>query len=174
MHNITIIGTSHIARQSQKEVKDAIGQSRLWDGFDLLLHDHPRRARSFFAHNFKHALRNGDTLNFLEIWTALNAFKEYVQQFDKTIAANYANLRTGQGDPFQSGRLRWRIADIKSKAPALTRAFMRHAERITPTTMAQEYLDSEIAFNLKRLDEMEKLLSDYPLPDTEWQQPAQL
>ncbi|MFH0939004.1 MAG: family 20 glycosylhydrolase [Planctomycetota bacterium] len=155
-------------------VKDATLQSHLWAGFDLLLREYPRHARDFFAQDFKHVLSNRDTLSFLEIWAALGAFKEYVQQFDEATSSNYANLQAGQGDPLQSGRLRWRIADVKSKAPALARAFIQRAARITPAAVTQEYLDSMVAFNLKRLDNMESLLSSYPLPDPEWQQPVQL
>ena len=63
---------------------------------------------------------------------------------------------------------------FKSKTPALARKFSEQAIRFTAPSAVQEYLDSSIAYYLKRLDEMESLLSSYPLPAQEWQQPVHL
>jgi len=155
-------------------IKDASQQNRLWAGFDLLMREHPRRARDFFAHDAKHAVRNRELLQLLDSWASLGALREYVDQFDEVLCANYANLSAGKGDPFHSGRLRWRVSDVKKKAPLLARAFNQQAARLTHPSIINEFLDSQVAYYLKRLDEMEALLSSYPLPSADWQQPANL
>jgi hypothetical protein len=155
-------------------VKDPAVQSRVWAGFDLLLREHPRKAREFFAQDMRQAARNGHTLAFLESWSALGAFQEYVHQFETEIAGNYANLAAGKGDPFHCGRLRFRVADLKARLPALAANFRRQAQRITQERHVQEYLDSVVAYHYRKLEEIEGLLSRYPLPPQEWQQASQL
>jgi hypothetical protein len=153
-------------------VHEAPRQSRLWAGFDLMLREYPRRAREFFGHDPKTITRNVETLAFCECWSAIGAFNDYVRQFDEAVAANYANLQSGRGDPFNSGRLRWRIGDAKAKLPLIARVFSQRAARLTHEHIVREYLDSSLAYGLKRLDELESLLSGYPLPEKEWQQPV--
>jgi hypothetical protein len=155
-------------------VHDSALQNRLWTGFDLLLREHPRRARELFAHDPKMISRNADLLGFLECWSAVGAFADYVKQFDEAVAANYSNLQSGKGDPFNCGRLRWRITDAKAKLPLLARVFSQRAAKLTHEHIVREYLDSSLAYGLKRLDELESLLSGYPIPSGEWQQPVSL
>jgi len=62
--------------------------------------------------------------------------------------------------------------DVKTKLPLLMRHFTQHAGRLTQDAVVREFLESTIAFNLRRLDEMDSLLSNYPLPPPEWQQPV--
>lgn len=152
--------------------KDANAQSRLWAGFDLVMREHPRKAREFFHSEIKHAPRNQALLAFLEAWTAIGAFNEYVKQFETDIANNYSNLQAGCGDPFHSGRLRWRILDVKAKMPNVISNFQHQALRMTHERQVQEFLECSIAYNLRKLEEMEALLANYPLPPTEWQQPV--
>jgi hypothetical protein len=154
--------------------KDPGSQSRLWAGFDLLLREHPRRAREFFYHELKHVQRNKGLLGFLEAWTAVGAFKDYVKQFETEVSGNYSNLVAGCADPFHSGRLRWRVLDAKAKVPNIIGNFNQRAMRLTNERQVQEFIESSIAFNLRKLDEMDMLLSAYPLPPTEWQQPVSL
>jgi len=153
-------------------VKEPGAQSRLWAGFDLVLREHPRKAREFFLSEIKHAPRNQGLLAFLEAWTAIGSFNDYVRQFESDIANNYSNLQAGCGDPFHSGRLRWRILDAKAKMPTVISNFQHQALRLTHERQIQEFLECSIAFNLRKLEEMELLLANYPLPPTEWQQPV--
>ena len=153
-------------------MRDSAWQARIWAGVDAMHRDHFRRAREYFAHDPKAIVRNRDILAFWEVWAALGSFKEYVHQFDEYISGNFANLQAGKGDPFHCGRLRWRVADAKQRLPMLVRAFTQRASKITHPGIVQEYLDSTIAYHLKHLDDMESLLSSYPLPAKEWQQPV--
>ena len=153
-------------------IKEPAQQGVLWSGFDNLLREKPRRAREFFAQGAKHAMRNRETLDFLQLWTAVGTFQEYVKQFDHDVAGNYANLQANLGDPFHCGRLRWRVQDMKSKLPLLMRHFTQQSQRITHEAIVREFLESNIAYGLRRLDEIESLLSSYPTPPPEWQQPV--
>lgn len=155
-------------------VKDAGVQSRLWAAFDYLLRGHPRRAHEYLAQDMRNAVRNKSTLAFLESWTAVNSFVDYVKQFETEVAGNYSNLQAGNGDPFHCGRLRWRVMDMKNKLPTVVGNFQKQAQRLTHQTQIQEYLESGIAYNFKKLEEFEKLLGSYPLPPPEWQQPVSL
>ena len=153
-------------------LKDPAWQGRIWAGVDALQRDYFRRAREYFTHDAKQIPRNREILAFMEVWAALGGFREYVNQFDEYISGNYANLQAGKGDPFHCGRLRFRVADAKQRLPVLVRAFSQRAARITHPAIVQEYLDSTIAYHLKRLDDMENLLGSYPIPPKEWQQPV--
>jgi len=153
--------------------KDASQQSRLWAGFDLLLREQPRRAREYFAQDIHGVPRNGAGVAFMEAWCAINACKEYVQRFEAEVAGNYANLAAGKGDPFNCGRLRWRVADLKNKLPGVAARFRQQALRVTTDAEVREYLESSVAYCAHKLDEMEKLLAPYPPPPQEWQQPVQ-
>jgi hypothetical protein len=153
-------------------VKDHAHQASLWSGFDLLLREYPRRARDYFAQGTRHCSRNKETLEFLYVWANIGSFKEYVNSFASDIANNYFNLQGGHGDPFNCGRLRWRVQDLKTKLPLLMRHFTQYGGRLTHDSIVREFLESIVAFNLRRLDEMDSLLSTYPLPPAEWQQPV--
>jgi len=154
--------------------KDAGMQSRIWAGCDLLLRDHLRRAREFFAQDARQAPRRGATLAFLEAWSALGAFREYVGQFEEEVCGNYANLQSGHGDPFHCGRLHWRMQELKNKLPAVVANFRQRAALVTTEPQIREYIESTVAYSYRKLEEMEKLLAQYPLPPQEWQQPLSL
>jgi len=149
-------------------------QSNLWSGYDLMMRDYPRKAHDFFIQELKKTPRNHRSVAFLESWTALNSFKEYITQFETLISGNFANLQSGAGDPFNCGRLRWRVQDLKEKLPALLANFQKQALRVTNDQVVHEYFESSIAYSLRRRDEMEALLAGYPMPPKEWQQPVQL
>jgi len=155
-------------------MKEGASQHRLWAAFDLMLRDHPRRAREYFIQEMKNAPRNRQTLAFLESWCALGGFKEYVKHFEDEISANFCNLQADRGDPFNCGRLRWRVQEAKGRLPPLIANFQAQAQRITVPGQIEEFLESAIAYNLRRLDEMEILLGSYPLPPKEWQQNVQM
>ncbi|MCY3021589.1 MAG: family 20 glycosylhydrolase [Planctomycetota bacterium] len=154
--------------------KDPAVHSRLWAGFDLLLREHPRRAREFFAQDIRRVGRNAATLAFMESWSVVNAFKEYVGEFEAEVSGDYANLVAGNGDPFHSGRLRFRVQDLKSKLPGIIGSFQKQAQRLTNAAQVQEYLESSVAHSYKKLEEMATLLARYPLPPEEWQQHVNL
>ena len=154
--------------------KDPTAQAGLWAGFDHMLREHPKRAREAFAQGARHAARGREILEFQYAWAAMGTFQEYVKQFDAEIAGNYANLQAGRGDPLHSGRLRFRVQDLKTKLPLLMRSFTQYANRITNDGIVREYLESTVAYNLRRLDEIESLLSAYPAPPPEFQQPVTL
>ncbi len=155
-------------------IKDPTQQQRAWTGFDLIFRDHARKAREYFHSELKHAVRNKPLLAFMEAWTAIGSFKEYIKQFENDIANNFSNLQAGCGDPFHSGRLRWRILDAKQKMPTVIGNFQHQALRLTHERQVQEFLECSIAYNMKKLDDMESLLANYPLPPAEWQQPVQV
>ena len=154
--------------------EDAGMQSRIWAGCDLLLREHMRRAREFFAQDARQAPRNAAMLALMEAWAALGAFREYVQQFEEEVSGNYAGLQTGRADPFHSGRLHWRVQELKNKLPAVVANFRQRAAQVTNESQIREYLESTIAYSCLKLEEMEKLLSQYPFPPQEWQQPLSL
>jgi hypothetical protein len=154
--------------------KDSATLHRLWAACDLMMRNHPRRAREMLIQEMKNAPRNRQLLAFLEAWCALGGFKEYIQQFEEEISGNFSNLQADRGDPFNCGRLRWRVLETKGKLPPLIANFQAQAQRITVPGQIEEFLESTIAFNLRRLDEMEVLLGSYPLPPKEWQQAVQM
>lgn len=155
-------------------VKDESAALRIWAAFELYFREHPRRARELLTSEAKHVLRNRKTLGFFDAWLSLAGFQEYVERFETEISGNYALLQTGRGDPFHCGRLRWRILDAKLKLPSLVAIFQKQAQRLTHSATVQEYIESSVAYNLKRLDEMEGLLTGYPLPTEAFQQPVKL
>jgi hypothetical protein len=154
--------------------KDPAMQSRVWEGFDLLLREHARRAREFFAQDARHVPRNSATLAFMEAWSGIRAFQEYVRQFEDQVSGNYANLQAGQGDPFHCGRLRWRVLELKGKLPVVVGIFKQRAAQVTTEPQIREFVESSVAYSYRKLEEMEKLLALYPLPPQEWQQPVSL
>jgi hypothetical protein len=162
-------------------VKEPANVARLWGGVDALQRNYSRRICDCFSYDHLAAteqpnttLRNTETLSFWKIWTALGSFKEYVDQFEEYVNGNYANLLAGKGDAFHCGRLRFRIMDAKQRLPSLAQAFSQRAAHLTVPAVIQEYLDSELSYQMKRLDEMEGLLARYPMPEVELQQPLNL
>ncbi|HEY3321993.1 MAG TPA: family 20 glycosylhydrolase [Planctomycetota bacterium] len=150
--------------------KDAALQSRLWAGMDLILREHYRQAREYLAPLLNMVPRGANTLGFLESWCAIGALKDYVRSFETDVSSNYSNLLAGCGDPFNSGRLRWRVLDAKAKAGNVIARFQQQALRLTSERQIQEYIESSVAYSLKQLEEMDSLLTNYPLPPPEWQQ----
>jgi len=155
-------------------VRDEKDREQCWAAYDLLLHGHPRESREFFRKITDSCRRNRDLLTFLDAWCALGAFEHYADRFEASVAASYQSLRAGESDPFQAGRLRWRIEDLRAKAPELIRTFRERALRLSPPSSAEEYLNNEVAYDLSRLEHLGDILSAYPLPDREWQQPVRV
>jgi hypothetical protein len=154
--------------------QDRSDQDRLWAVFDLMLRGHPREAREYLYQVLERCTRGKATLSFVDSWCAVSALLLYAGRFQEAVAANYRNLRNGDGEPFQAGRLRFRIEDLRSKAPDLVRFFRERATRISPPSSAEEYLSNQFAYSLARLEELSVLLASYPLPDREWQQPVRV
>ncbi len=154
--------------------REASSQNRLWAGMDAVLREHPRRARDYFHHELTRVMCNQPLLAFLESWSAIGSLKEYIRNFEVEISNNYANLLAGCGDPFYSGRLRWRILDTKTKVREVITNFQQQCLRLTNERQVQEYVESSVAYALRRLEEMEALLANYPLPPSDWQQPVNL
>jgi len=154
---------------SQRASKDAA-----WSIFDMYLNDFPREARELIQRVFSSSTRNQNTLSFLASWCAVRSFQHYVDRFEGHAGSSYASLQEGRGDPFHQGRLRWRIEDLKSRVPDITRSFRERAAYLTSESCVDEYLNSELAFSLSRLDVLGALLEKYPLPDKEFQQPVRL
>lgn len=151
-------------------------RDRLWSAYDLLRRGRPLDAgdmfRAFWEENPEP--RNKETLLFLDAWANLAGFREYVARFDKTAADNYSLLQSGDADPFHAGRVRWRILDLKGKLPALLAAFRKQSARLTDIPGIEEFLASGIAYDLRRLDELERLYEPYPLPDKDWRRSIRL
>ena len=150
------------------------GAKKLWLAYDLYRRDHFVSAREQLMAEEKQAVRNRKTLAFFDCWLALESFKEYARQFEIEVGSNFSLIQTGRADPFNAGRLRWRIQDAKAKLPAIAARFQQQGLRLTHQNVVQEYMESSIAFSLKQLDDMEVILSGYPLPPADWQKPVRL
>jgi hypothetical protein len=155
-------------------LREEAERGRCWSAFELLLHGHPREAREFIQAVGEGCKRNRDTLAFLDAWCAIGSFKDYVERFERAVASNYRSLRAGEGDPFQAGRLRWRIEDLRARMPELVRVFRERAARLSPPGSADEFLSNEVTYARTRLDDLVNILSRYPLPDRGWQQPVRI
>jgi len=153
-------------------VQERQGQERLWGVFDLLIREYPRETREMIRSVHQLAHRNRETLEFLDAWCRLGAFQYYLEQFEKACAANYDAFQNGTADPFHGGRLHWRIEDLKAHVSELTKTFRTAAARISTPAAAEEFLNCNLAYGVRRLDEMGALLDGYPSPEKEWQQPV--
>ncbi|MCW8132291.1 MAG: family 20 glycosylhydrolase [Planctomycetota bacterium] len=147
-------------------------QQRIWGVYDLLVRDYPREAREVIHQVLPAARRNRETLEFIDAWCRMGAFNYYLKMFEQACAADYDHLQSGQADPFHAGRLYWRVEDLKSKIAELTQAFRAASGKISPSASCDEYLNSNLAYGIGRLDELAGLLEGYPSPEKEWQQPV--
>jgi hypothetical protein len=149
-------------------------QERAWVAYDLALRGHPREARQLLAELLPACTRHKESLALLQAWCGLQAFQEYLARFEQAVATNWGALQAGEGDPFHYGRLRWRIEDLKALAPELAQHLRSSAAVFFSNASIEEYLAGGLAYGLRRLDELAELLSAYPLPDKEWQQPVRI
>lgn len=151
-------------------------RERLWGVYDLLRRGLPLDAREYLRASLEGDAgpRNRETLLFLDAWAALTGFISYAQRFDRAAADNYARLQAGDADPFYAGRLRWRVLDLKAKLPPVLSLFREQGARLASSKAVEEFLAASIAYHLHRLDEIERLLEPYPLPDKDWRRRVRL
>lgn len=149
-------------------------QSRIWAGFENLMTGNPGMAHTYFKAETSQPPKNGDSLRFMEAWSALQEFQRMVQEIEAEIRENFVNIQTGTADGLQAGLLRWRTQELKSKAPTLITQFVQSAERICGEAGVHEYVESSLAFSLRRLDELEPLLAGFALPAENFREPIGL
>ncbi|MBI3829915.1 MAG: family 20 glycosylhydrolase [Planctomycetes bacterium] len=155
-------------------VSDPNMQQRLWGVYDLMVRDYPREAREVIQQAYPACTRNRETIEFVDAWCRMGAFNYYLRMFEQACAADYDHLQSGQSDPFHAGRLYWRVEDLKVKIPELNQAFRACCAKISNQASAEEYLNSNLAYGIRRLDELAGLLEGYPSPEKEWQQPVKV
>lgn len=151
--------------------RDLEHQSRIWAGFANLMGGSPGMAYEFFKAEAPHAPRNAETLHFMEIWSALQEFQRLAAEVESDIRDNFSNIQNGSADNLQAGNLRWRVQELKSRGPALITEFAQAAERFCGELAVHEYVESPVAYTLRRLDEIEPLLAEFPLPAEDFRDP---
>ncbi|GMV82555.1 MAG: hypothetical protein AMXMBFR7_37390 [Planctomycetota bacterium] len=151
-------------------IKERVDQERLWGVYDCQLRDYAREARDLIHEVFDKCRRNRKTLTFLDTWLSLSAFDHYVDRFDKAVASDYLNIQSGQADPFSTGRLRFRVEDLKAKAGDLVNNFRLASKHMCLDSAVEEHLNCNLAYGLRRLDALQEVLEHYPMPDKDWQQ----
>ncbi len=170
-------------RVDQDELKPRLGtrlygvqnpeaSNRVAGIYDLINKDYPREARRYLRHVFDASSLNQEMLLFLDAWCRVQSFLGYTKRFEEAVAAQHDLLQNGEADPFHAGRLRWRIEELKSRAPEILKSFRSAGARICVPAAAEEFMSGRMGFALQMLDDLEDQLRDYPLPDEEWQQPV--
>jgi hypothetical protein len=149
-------------------------QSRIWAGYANMMGGSPGLAHQFFKAEAPHAPRNADTLHFMESWSALEEFQRLAVEIETDIRDNFSNIQNGSADILQAGMLRWRLQELKARGPSLITQFTQAAERFCGELAVHEYVESPIAYTLRRLDEIEPLLAGYPLPEESFREPLGL
>lgn len=142
--------------------------------YDYIADEYYREARSVIKHSYEQCTRNHHILVFLDAWCRVGTFQSYARRFFDSVAADHGNIQAGTADPFQYGRLRWRVDDLKACVPDLVKSFRRYGERISTEACTEEFLNAGLTFWMSRLDDISDLLRTYPFPDEEWQQPVTL
>lgn len=142
-------------------------QSRIWAGLDGMLSGLYAPAQVFLGCDKDAVPRNAEGLAFLEAWAAANAFIAGEQEIESEVRGNFLHIQNGSADPLYTGRLRWRVEALKADAPAVISGFTQAATPFFGAMPVHEYVESVLAYTLRRLDELEPLLEAYPLPPEE-------
>ncbi|HLX64424.1 MAG TPA: glycoside hydrolase family 20 zincin-like fold domain-containing protein [Planctomycetota bacterium] len=145
-------------------------QSRIWAGYENLMTGNPGSAYQFFKSETA-APKNAETLRFMETWSGLQEFLRLALEIEAEIRENFVNIQTGSADALQGGLLRWRTQELKARAPNLIANFSQAAERICGEWAVHEYVESALAYTLRRLDELEPLLAGFELPAETFREP---
>jgi hypothetical protein len=139
-------------------------RSRMWAGCDRILADNPLHAQPFFKSEAPGIQKNAATAAFLQAWCAVRAFLKIFEGVEAQVRANFYNIQTGAADPLEAGQLRWRVLELKAKAPDIIAHFSNCAVENSSEMSVLEFVESSIAYTLRRLDELEPLLAPFPLP----------
>ncbi|MCZ7649013.1 MAG: hypothetical protein M5U26_27780 [Planctomycetota bacterium] len=155
-------------------LKEKAQQDRFWAVYDMHLREYPREAREVLHDLYEQCARHRSVLTLVDAWSSIGAFLYYVEHFDQAVASDFGNLQAGTADPFQAGRLRWRVEDLKAKTGDLVEHFRNACQHMSLPESAEEYLNCKMAYGLRRLDQLQEVLEAYPLPETDWQQPVRV
>src|SRR5204862_213188 len=82
---------------------------------------------------------NAPTLQFMEAWSALQEFQRLAAEVESELRGNFIHIQNGTADSLQAGLLRWKVQELKSRAPDLIAHFTQAAERISTELAVQEY-----------------------------------
>ena len=111
---------------------------------------------------------------FIDAWCQIETFDLYVRRFQEAVSADYDRIRNGKADPFRAGRLLWRIKELQTRLPEITKAFRTASARIAMPESIEEYLNGKPAYGLSVLNDLAEALDGYPLPDENHQQAIQI
>lgn len=152
-------------------LKNIEAQSRLWAGFVHYINDNPQLAHAYFRTEARHVPKNLETAMFLEAWTAIQGFMRIFLEVENDVRGNFLNIQNGSADTLLAGHLRWRTQELKARAPSLIVEFTQAAESIAGDWPVHEFIESSVAYTLRRIDEIEPLLANFPLPNEALREP---
>ena len=152
-------------------VKNLEAQSRIWAGIVHLISDNLVLAHAFFKAEAPHVPKNTETAAFMESWTALQAFMRLFDEIEHSIRSNFIHIQNGTVDTLLAGNLRWRAQELKARIPDIITRFTQSAETMCGDMAVHEFIESAIGYTLRRLDEIEPLLSAFPLPSENLREP---
>lgn len=139
-------------------------QSRIWAALNAGITGEFQNACVYFDSVAPHVRMRADSLRFLKGWAEANALLVLHRDIETVIRANFSNIQNGTADALMTGRLRWQIQMLKEKAPGIIAWLSQHAAPFAGVSAIHEYIESSIAYTLRRLEEFEPLLESYPLP----------
>ena len=139
-------------------------QSRMWAGAVNLITENPVAAHAFFRAEMPYVRKNPDSAHFLLCWSAIQAFLHIFLEIESEVRGNFVHIQNGTAEAALTGKLRWRVLEMKARAPALIAQMTQAAENISTDLAVHEFIESSVAYTLRRLDEIEPLLAAYPLP----------
>ncbi len=152
-------------------LKNLETQSRMWAGFVHAIGNNPLMAHTFFSAEAPHVPKNQETAQFLASWNAIQAFMRIFLEVENDVRGNFVNIQNGTADSLLAGHLRWQTQELKARATVLISQFSQIAENISGEWAVHEFIESSVAYTLRRLDEMEPLLAAFPLPAEELREP---
>ena len=139
-------------------------QSRLWAALNAGITGEFQNACVYFDSVADQVPVRSDSLRFLMSWAEANALLALHRDIEALIRANFSNIQNGTADALMTGRLRWQILMLKEKAPGIIARLTQYAAPFAGIMAMHEYIESSIAYTLRRLEELEPLLEAYALP----------
>jgi hypothetical protein len=115
--------------------------------------------------------RNAETAHFLESWSAVQSVLRLVQDLELRVRDNFYNIQNGLAEPFETAQMRWRLEELKTKTPEVIARFGQHAMLISADAAGHEFIESALAYCMRRIDELDPLLGSYELPADDLREP---
>ena len=151
--------------------RDLDRQSRIWAGLAAMNGNEPWKACEFLSYEMEFIVRNDDSALFLEGWSAVQAVLRLVQDLELQMRDNFFNIQNGTAEPFETGQMRWRLEELKAKTPEVINRFGQYAAAFSSEAPLHEYIESALAYCMRRIDELDPLLSSYELPAEDLREP---